>query len=168
MTKKLPVIIVSLVGLLLVVAGVIVWQKSAVKEPSKTTAPKTPTIKKVDLKSQPEWVQKLTVTVKKGKSSTNSLDTLTFAVSGLPEGLVSSLEYTFSYETTNRGTDGGFSTRPIDINGETTYTKTVEMGSCSTGGKCVRNEGTTSVDLEFDFTTKDGDQPIWTGTLDLK
>lgn len=158
---------VGIVILLVVVLGIVIWQKSTVNS-SKTIPTPTPaaTIKKVDLASQPEWVQKLTVTATKGRSG-NGLDNVTVKVTGIPKDLVQSINYVLQYETTNKGTQGALSTTPLSLNGATDFVKTIDLGTCSTKS-CVRHEGVASVDLELDFTTSAGDQFTWTGTLNLK
>lgn len=169
MNKKLPLIVVGVVVALVVILGAVVWQKSSVRSTANSNSP-TPTpavgIKKVDLASQPEWVQKLTVTAKKGVSA-NGLNNVTVKASGMPAGLVQTLGYVLQYETTNKGTQGALSTTPLTINGATEFTKTIDLGTCSTKS-CVRHEGVASVDLELDFTTSSGDQFAWSGTLNLQ
>lgn len=162
MKKALPVIIVVLIG----IAAAIIWQKSQVKPSSITPATQTATIKKVDLATQPEWIQKLTVTAKKGVSP-NGLANVTITASGMPAGLVQSFDYVIQYQTTNKGTQGALSTRSIGVSGSsTTLTKTIDLGTCSTK-TCVRHDGVTSVDIELDFATSSG-QFTWTGTIALK
>lgn len=158
--KRLPVIVVLL---LLAVGGYFLYQKSQVKAPE--TSQET-MVRKIDLSTQPEWVQKLDVTAKKGRSA-NGLENVTVTVKDIPAGLVTSVTYVMQYQTTNKGTQGALSTKPIDVAGATTFTKTIDLGTCSTKS-CVRHEGVTSIDLELDFTTTSGDTPIWEKTLDLK
>ncbi len=165
MRSKLPVFIFAAIGLLVVVAIFLVWQKSQVKPSDSGTSAPEVTIKKVDLASQPEWVQKLQVSAKKGVSA-NSLPNVTISVKGFPTGLVTSLNYVLQYQTSNKGTQGALSSKPVDISGATIWTKTIDLGTCSTKS-CVRHEGVTSLDVELDFTTSAGDQPIWTGALSL-
>lgn len=164
--KNLPVIIGAVIILLFGIGGFLVYQKSQVKPAQPPAGQSDNLIKKVDLGTQPAWVQKLDVNVKKGKSA-NGLDNVTVTVKGLPAGLVTKLNYVLQYQTTNKGTQGALSTKPLDINGATTWTKTIELGTCSTKS-CVRHEGVTSVDLELDFTTSSDDTPVWEKPLDLK
>lgn len=165
--------IAIVVLVLLTVLGVIIYQKSQAK-PLPAKAPDTQPvsgIKKVDLASQPEWVQKLAVSATRGLSP-NGLQNFTVNLTGLPKDLVQSLSYVIEYQTTNKGTQGAFSSKPVDINGQIEYkSKVIDLGTCSqTTGKlnCVRHEGVTSLDIELDFTTSSGDQPVWTGTIPLK
>lgn len=165
MKKNLVVIIV-----LLVIAGAVglfLINKPAQK-PAENKVEAVSAIKKVDLSTQPEWVQKLVVTAKKGVSA-NGLPNVTVKVSGFPDGVVSSLDYVLQYETTNKGTQGALSTTKNDMTGKKDFTKVIDLGTCSTKS-CVRHEGVTSVELELDFitTSTSGDQPIWTGTLQLQ
>ena len=163
MKKNLPVFVLG-IAVLLFIAGLIIWQKSQVK-PTPSPTQSTTQIKKVDLSTQPKWVQDLVVTAKKGRSA-NSLDNVTLSVSGLPKNLVNSVDYVIQYQTTNKGTQGAMSTIPVPLNGATTFSRTIDLGTCSTKS-CVRHDGVTSVDIELDFTTTSGDKPLWTKTLSL-
>lgn len=160
-------VIGSIVVVLVVIVGFLIWQKSQVKPAEKTPeqAPVTE-VKKIDLSTQPEWVQKLDVTAKKGTSS-NSLENVTVTVKGMPKDLVQGVTYVIQYQTTNKGSQGALASKPVDVLGATTFTKTIDLGTCSTKS-CVRHEGVTSVDLELDFTLSDSSTPVWSGTLDLK
>lgn len=152
MKKGLPIIILLLIG----VVGFLVWQKSQVKvEPIKQET----TIKKIDLSTQPEWVQKLKVSARKGTSA-NSLANFTLTVEGLAG--VESLTYVVQYQTSNKGAQGALSMTPIKVSGPT-FTKTIDLGTCSTKS-CVRHDGVTSIDVELDFMPTG----IWTGTLNLQ
>jgi hypothetical protein len=84
----------------------------------------------------------------------------------MPKGLVSTLSYVAQYETANKGSQGALSTTPLKINGEETFSKTIDFGTCSTKS-CVRHDGVTSVDLELDFTTTSGDQPVWSKSIGI-
>lgn len=150
------------IGIVLVLVGIsswLVYQKSQVKP---AVLPEPVAVKKVDLSTQPEWVQKLEVTARKGQS-TNGLENVTILVKGLVN--VESLNYVLQYQTTNKGAQGALSSKPIAVTG-TTFTKTIDLGTCSTKS-CVRHEGVTSIDLELDFTTSDGSKPTWSKTLPL-
>lgn len=164
--KNLPIIIGATVLLLLGVGGYLVYQKSQVKPSETTSSEPEAMVRKIDLSTQPEWVQKLEVTAKKGRSA-NGLENVTVTVKNIPSGMVAGATYVMQYQTTNKGTQGALSTKPINVSGATTFTKTIDLGTCSTKS-CVRHEGVTSIDLELDFTTTSGDTPIWEKTLDLK
>lgn len=156
MRKVWPIIVVVvLVG----VAGFLIWPKSQVKPVATTT------IKKIDLSTQPQWVQQLKVTAVKGRSG-NGLDNVTIQASGMSAGMVQSLTYVIQYDTTNKGTQGALSSEPVVVAGAVEFKKTIDLGTCSTKS-CVRHDGVTAVGVELDFTTTSGDQPIWTGTLPL-
>ncbi|MCL4397607.1 hypothetical protein M1403_01115 [Patescibacteria group bacterium] len=157
MKNKLPVLIVLL---LVVVGGFLVWQKSQAKPAIVPKPEVTETgIKKVDLSTQPEWVQKLVVTAKKGRSA-NGLDNFTLTAKGI-DPTVKTLTYVVQYETSNKGTQGALVMKPQEVtNG--TYTQVIDLGTCSTKS-CVRNDGVTSVEIELDFS----DGSIWTGTISL-
>ena len=115
--------------------------------------------------SQPEWVQKLEVTTKSGVSP-NTLKNVTFTVKGIPAGLVSTLDYIVQYQTANKGSQGAMSTKPIEIDGKTEYSKLVEFGSCSTKS-CVHFDGVTVIELELDFTTTSSEKFSFVKTLTL-
>lgn len=166
MKIKLPTLIGGLVVVFILIVGVIIFQKSQVKPETGKEQPQTQTaIKKVDLSTQPQWVQDLKVTLTTGRSA-NGLKSFTFKVDGMPKDLVSNVNYVVQYETTNKGAQGALSTKPIEVNGATTLSRTVDFGTCSTK-TCVTHDGVTSVDLELDFTTTSSDQFTWTKTLDL-
>lgn len=163
--KNLPVIIGAAILILLGVGGYLVYQKSQAK-PSETTSSVPETmVKKIDLSTQPEWVQKLDVTAKKGRSA-NGLENVTVTVKNIPKGMVAGVTYVMQYQTSNKGTQGALSTKPIDVSGAVTFTKTIDLGTCSTKS-CVRHDGVTSIDLELDFTTTSGDSPVWEKSLSL-
>lgn len=165
MKKSLPIVIIVVLVLL---AGGVWYVKSQFDTP---VTPPTPSVqnatlaKKIDLSTQPEWVQKLVVTAKTGKSS-NGLNNFTINISGMPKGMVKSLTYVASYDTSNKGSQGVLATKPLLIDGATSYIKTIDLGTCSTKS-CVRHDGVKSVDLELDFTTTAGDLPMWSKTLAL-
>lgn len=144
--------------LLLGVFGFIFWQKSqAAQVPVTPTAVLEQTIKKVDLSTQPVWVQNLKVSAKKGHSA-NGLDNFTLTVTGAQ---APSLTYVLQYQTSNKGTQGALAMSPIALtNGS--LTKIIDLGTCSTKS-CVRHDGVTSVDVELDFP----DSSVWTGSVQL-
>lgn len=163
MKKTLPVIIIGLVALLLLALGVVVWQKSQ-GTPAAETGPKK--AKKVDLATQPKWVQDLVVTVTKGQGS--RLPTLTFKISGIPADMVTGLNYTAYFETSNRGTQGSQNTKDtVDIRGKTDYSHTFDLGTCSSG-TCLAYQGVKSIDLELEFIGKNDEEYSWSKTLELK
>lgn len=164
MDKKFIIGGVSVVLVLLLILGFVIWQKSQL-----SVTPKAPVtesqIKKIDMASQPEWVQKLEVTTKSGVSP-NTLKNVTFTVKGIPAGLVSTLDYIVQYQTANKGSQGAMSTKPIEIDGKTEYSKLVEFGSCSTKS-CVHFDGVTVIELELDFTTTSSEKFSFVKTLTL-
>ena len=166
MNKKFTYLAIGLVVILLVIVGAIVFQKSntAVPAPSPTTEAPTG-IKKVNLAEQPQWVQKLLVTAKRGRSP-NSLTNVTLKVTGMPEGVVESLEYVVQYDTSNRGTQGALSSKPAEVAGKTEFTKIIDLGTCSTKS-CVTHEGVTAVEVQLDFLGKNGEKFAWSGSLPL-
>lgn len=153
-----------LVLVLALVGGFFVWQKMQAPQTVQPVQKQEPMIKKIDLTTQPEWVQKLVVTAKKGTAA-NGLSNITIKAVGLPKE-VSAVSYVFSYETAKNGTQGHFSNTPLETKGQDSFTKTIELGTCSTKS-CVRHEGVTAVEIELDFTTSSDDSPIWTGTISL-
>lgn len=152
--------------------ALIVWQKSQVQAPApKSTTNNALTVKKVDLSSQPEWVRKLEVSAVKGVGrGERGLDNVKVIINNIPSGMVSSLTYTiaYTYKTKDGDASGGFfSSTPVSLDGATTFTRTFDFGTCSTKS-CVRHTGVTAMDIEFDFTTSSGDQPIWSKTVELQ
>lgn len=162
--KNLPIIPI-VIFLLVLVGGYLIYQKSQAKPTETPTTESETMVRKIDLSTQPKWVQDLDVTAKKGKSA-NGLDNVTVTVRGIPTGTVTGVTYVMQYQTTNKGTQGALSSKPIEVTG-TSFTKVIDLGTCSTKS-CVRHDGVTSIDLELDFTTTSGDQPIWEKVLDLK
>ena len=155
MKKGLPIIIV----LLIAVAGFLFWQKSQVA-PIEPKPEVTETgIKKIDLSTQPKWVQDLKVSGKKGRSG-NGLDNFTLTVTGI-DSAITSLTYVVEYQTTNKGTQGALAMSPQEVS-KGSFTKAIDLGTCSTKS-CVRHEGVTSVQVELDFS----DGSIWTGDVNL-
>jgi hypothetical protein len=163
--KGLPLVGVG-VFILAAVLGVIVWQKSQVRPqvaPPKESGSEFE-IKQVDLSTQPEWVQKLQVTAKRGVSP-NGLDNVTVSVKGIDKS-VESLTYVLQYDTVNRGSQGALSTSPLMLNGKVDWIKSIDLGTCSTKS-CVRHDGVKSVDIELNFTSSDDSTSTWTGSLSL-
>jgi hypothetical protein len=162
MKKPLPVIS-GILGVFLLVAAFLIWQKSQVKivAPPKVEAPTVEnSIQKVDLTTQPDWVQKLVVTGKKGRSS-NGLDNFTLTVSGVST-TVETLTYIAQYQTANKGVQGALGMTPQKVvDGK--FSKTIDLGTCSTKS-CVRHDGVTTVDVELDFSGGS----VWTGSVELK
>ncbi len=167
MEKKTLIVFGAIILLLVGVLGFLVWQKSQVKVPasSEKKQSEAPIIKKVDLASQPEWVQKLDVKLTRGASA-NGLKNFTFTINNMPKGEVKSLTYIAQYQTLNKGAQGALATKPVEINGATKYSKTIDFGTCSTKS-CVVHEGVTSVDLELDFISASDQESTWTKTLEL-
>jgi hypothetical protein len=161
--KGIPaIVVVAAVGLLLA-GGAMVWQKSQIK--TEVTRSKTPAIKKVDLATQPAWVQKLKAAARKGTSA-NGLENVALIVSGLPKGEVETISYVLQYQTSNKGAQGAMSSIPVEVRGATEFSKTIDLGTCSTKS-CVRHEGVTSVEVELDFVTSSGGEAVWTGIVNL-
>ena len=154
------VVIVFLFGIL----SFIIFQKTLPEKPVVTQNP-APEIKKVDLSTQPEWVQKLEVTAVRGRSN-NGLQNVTFRITGIPRALVSNINYVVQYQTANKGSQGALSTKPIEVGGSTEVSKTIDLGTCSTKS-CVTHDGVTAIELELDFTTSDGSQFSWSKTIPL-
>lgn len=165
MNKKFTYAAIGLVVLLLIVLGVIVFQKSNTAAPTSPITEAATGIKKVNLAEQPEWVQKLIVTAKKGRSA-NGLTNVTLKVTGMPDGVVESLEYVVQYDTTNRGTQGALSSKPAEVRGKTEFTKVIDLGTCSTKS-CVTHEGVTGIEVQLDFLGKNGEKFAWSGSLPL-
>jgi Flp pilus assembly protein CpaB len=162
-------IIYVIIVCVLVLVGYLLVRFVVSKNPSQNQAI-TPTsqavaIKKVDLSTQPDWVKKLVVTASGGRSA-NSLRNVTIKADGFPTGEVNSIEYVIQYETTNRGAQGALSSKPIIVNGATSFSKTIDLGTCSTK-TCVTHDGVTNVDVELDFNSASGDQFTWSGTLPI-
>lgn len=166
MRTKLPLLLAAAVFTLVLVLVAVVWKKSQV-QPSASPAAALPVrqVKNVDLSTQPEWVQNLVVTAKKGRSA-NSLSNVTVTAQGLPAGLVSTVDYVIQYQTTNKGIQGALSTNPVPVNGAASFSRTIDLGTCSTAS-CVRHEGVTAVDIELDFTTASGAKFTWAKSLNL-
>ena len=160
MNKQL-MIIGGVLGVLVLVAALMIWQKSQaapIAPVAEVPAVET-SIKQVDLKTQQEWIQKLVVTGKKGRSG-NGLDNFTLSVSGIPS-TVETLTYVTQYQTSNKGVQGALGMTPQKVtNGK--FTKVIDLGTCSTKS-CVRHDGVTSVEVELDFS----DSSIWTGSVSL-
>ncbi len=149
------IVVLLLVGIL----GFMFWQKSQMKAPVPVVEP---TIKKVDLSTQPAWVQKLNVSAVSGRNPKNGLKTYTVTVQGLPKDSISTLSYVIQFMTTNKGSQGDFSSKPIELNGVSEYKHTGDFGTCSTKS-CIVWEGVKQLDVELDFN----DSSVWTGTVSL-
>lgn len=169
--KNLPVIVVGTVAVLLLILGIIFWQKSQVKSNGQTVSQdNSHSVKKVDMASQPKWVQDLSVSAVKGiHKGTRGLDNVVVTINNIPEGMVDSLTYTmsYSYQGGQGGSGGFFTDTPVKLTTPTSFARTFDFGTCSTNS-CVRHDGVSSLDVEIDFTTTKGDQPVWSGTVPVK
>ncbi len=156
----------GVVGVLLLVMVVVIFLKSQTSTPKPVARniPTTPQVQRVDLDSQPEWVKQLEVSVTRGRSP-NGLANVTVKVVGIPEGLVDSVDYVLQYQTSNKGSQGALSTKSLELKGATTWSKTIDLGTCSTN-TCIDHQGVTAVDLEVDFNTSEG-RFVWTNTIEL-
>lgn len=155
---------VVLILVIVMVIVIIMKSQTSAPKPAASNTPTAPQLQKVDMASQPEWVQKLEVTATKGRSP-NGLANVTVDVTGIPAKLVNTVDYVLQYQTTNKGSQGALSTKPLALNGATTWSKTIDLGTCSTS-TCIDHQGVTSVDLEIDFNTSDG-RFVWSNTLPL-
>jgi hypothetical protein len=149
MKNKSALLVGGVVVVVCVVVSFIIFNKP--QEIPQVEEKKETLIKEVDMAAQPEWVQNLQVTTKRGISA-NGLKNVTFVVKGMPEGVVENLNYIVQYQTSNKGSQGAMSTKPIEIGGKTEYAKTVDFGTCSTK-TCVHFDGVTEIELELDFVT---------------
>lgn len=166
MNKNLPIIIGSSVVILLIIGGFIFWQKSQNQTPvSKPEyVQQESSIQMVDLKTQPKWVQDLKVTAKRGRSP-NGLENFTLTMTGLDPS-AEGITYTIEYQTTDKGIQGTFSSKPVPTDGKSELSlKTIDLGTCSTKS-CVRHNGVKSLTIQLDFTTKSG-SATWTGIVPL-
>lgn len=77
---------------------------------------------------------------------------VTLTVTGLANRFTK-VEYELTYETDNNGTQGAFG--EDEIAGDE-FEKEVELGSCSTGGKCSYDKGVRNFKLTAKLHTPDG------------
>jgi hypothetical protein len=72
------------------------------------------------------------------------------------DGRFSAIEYEVSYQT-DKGPKGALSgARPLPLkSGQDTFEKEVELGTCSTGGKCTYDTGVRNFKLAVKFHTED-------------
>ncbi len=71
------------------------------------------------------------------------------SVENMPKG-TKTLEYELSYEARNQGPQGVI-TQPIDVSGQTSYEKTITLGTCSSG-TCVYHDVISNISLSLKFT----------------
>lgn len=91
---------------------------------------------------------------------------LTVEVTGL-EGRYSGIEYELQYMTA-KGPKGSLSgTKPIKLDeGKDTFTRNIELGTCSTGGKCTYDKDVSDFKLTLKLHTKDGSVQVLQKTYD--
>lgn len=168
--KKIASFAVISIVLLSSILGIVIVQKSLLNKSVPTKVASVRQARIVDLKSQPEWVQKLEVKAVKGlRKGVRGLDNVTIIVQGMPQGLVSSLTYTMSYPyqgSQSEATGGFFTDTPVKIEGKTDFRKTFDFGTCSTKS-CVRHDGVTKMEIEIDFVTNDDEEPVWSNTVEV-
>lgn len=168
MAKKLPLIISACVVVVILLIAGLFWKNSQNSKATPTPKPEyvqqESSIQMVDLKTQPEWVQNLQVFAEKGRSA-NGLENFTLKIAGLDEG-VEGITYTIEYQTTDKGIQGTFSSKPVETDGKSEVTlKTIDLGTCSTKS-CVRHTGVNELIIQLDFTTSKG-TATWTGKISL-
>ncbi len=138
--KKLALIIIPVIILTIIVGFMVAKKLTA---PAKVETP----IEQVFAPAEPETKAKAEVTSSQnGRAVTLKITNLT------PE--VSSVEYEMSY-LTNKGLSRGVIGK-IRPNGQDSVTREILLGSCSTGGKCVYDEGVTKITLTLKFNKTSG------------
>jgi len=85
-------------------------------------------------------------------AANSSKTNVTLTVTGLA-GRFAKVEYELTYETDNNGTQGAFGEDEIDGD---EFEKEVELGSCSTGGKCSYDKGVKNFKLTAKLHTPEG------------
>jgi hypothetical protein len=72
-------------------------------------------------------------------------------IGNIPADIVS-VEYEMTY-TTGDGLPRGLNGGPIKLKGEKQLLRDLDLGTCSTGGKCVYDTGVNSINLTLKFNT---------------
>jgi hypothetical protein len=131
--------IIGIVALIVIVGSFFVVKNFT--QTSKSTEDSTPT-PEVTYKEVDSSVE---ATIAGNKAKTKA----ELTIQGLAQKF-SKIEYELTYQTDNNGTQGAFTNDPIDISGQHTFTRSIELGSCSTGGKCSYDKGV----RDFKLTAK--------------
>jgi hypothetical protein len=138
----------GLIALLTVLACVFIFRMffgSDQKENTPIEEP-TPTPKYLDA---PETVDVL-LKINKARTAVD------FTITGL-ESTYDGIEYEITYDS-DSGQNGALSgSRPIPLTGESSFTRPVELGTCSTGGKCTYHKNPKNFKVVVKLHTSSGD-----------
>lgn len=77
--------------------------------------------------------------------------TITFNINFISDFKKISYELTYDSDSGKQGVLG-----KADLTGENEFTRTITLGTCSTGGTCVYHSGITNIHLHVDLEDKDG------------
>lgn len=144
MSKKTVLILAGVLVILL--AGGILFLKSR-----QTSTPEEEIGNLVTQMAQEKDVQ-VSLTAKPGKKE------VVLAISKIPANTVS-IEYQVKW-TTKKGSIQGTGTtpsKPVEVAGQTTIERTLTLGTCSTGGKCVYDEVVGKISVEIKFNKSSGE-----------
>lgn len=142
--------IIVVVAFVLLIGGIFAFTTFGSKAPKKAAVTPTPSVsfKEVDSSVQAS----LTPNPAKTK--------VTLEITGLG-GKYSQIEYELTYQTENHGAQGAFSPTPIALDpGADTFSREIELGSCSTGGKCTYDKGVKDFQLSAKFHLPNGEVQI--------
>lgn len=152
MEKKKLMIISGGVLLAIVIASAVVWGVGRKNAPeTETAATPTPTTALIE-----EEDDQVSVSLTKNKAGT----AVTLTVAGLG-GRYTGIEYELSYQT-NKGPKGTLSgSKPIVlIEGQDEFERDIELGTCSTGGRCTYDTGVHNFKVTLRLHTPDGNARI--------
>jgi hypothetical protein len=141
--------IIAIVALVLLVGGIFaftVFGGSKPKGPAVTPTPPA-SYKEVDSSVQ------ATLVPNNGKTK------VTLTITGL-SSRYTKIEYELSYMTDNNGAQGAFSNDPISIENQNEFIREVELGSCSTGGKCTYDKDVRDFNLSAKLYLPSGEIQI--------
>jgi hypothetical protein len=114
------------------------------------------------------------VTAEKEKDAQVSLQadtnkkSVTLKVSKMSSDTIS-LEYELMYETKD-GLPRGVSTdprKPVEVKGQSEISRQILLGTCSSGGKCVYDEGVKKISLVLKFNKAGGKSTSFSQDFDL-
>jgi len=148
MEKKQLMIIGGGVILAIIIAAAVVWGVGRKNAPE-TAVDVTPTPTTALIEEEDDQVS---VSLTKNKAGT----AVTLSVAGLG-GRYSSIEYELSYQT-DKGPKGTLSgSKPIDLtDGQDEFERDIELGTCSTGGRCTYDTGVHDFKVTLKLLTPDG------------
>lgn len=159
MLKKPALLLLPLV-LILVILGFLFFRSQSKKETPSSLVPSSPT--HLSSSGKKEEGVKVSLTPKAGKKE------VVLKIAKIPVDVVS-LEYEILYETKKGSTQGSGTPpgKPIEIKNQELIERTILLGTCSSGGKCVYDEVAGKISVVIKFNKSSGKSTIFSQEYEI-